>query len=193
MRFLKKLGIIIAAFLVIYFLLSFPFHLKNVPSDAHPRPTSIPTAIPTSTAPPDNILDWANYFADQHETKDIQVRDVRLIDSEAHGQDVCFIVDVNCEHSNTALQFSHLNDVMINICKSMSNMDHFDCVSFTVYDTFVDKYGNTKDIVSITASYKVSTLRKINYSYQESYSYSKPKGFIMCGDSHYIYPGYSFK
>lgn len=193
MRFLRKLIIVLASFLVCFFLISFAFHLSNAPSNVTPRPTAVPTAVPTSTAPSENILDWANYFADQHETRDIQVREVRLIDSEANGQDVCFIIDVKCDHSNTALQFSHLNEVMINICQSMSDMDHFDCVSFTVFDTFVDKYGNTKDIVSISASYKVNTLRKINYSYHDSYSYTKPKGFIMCGDSYYIHPGYSFE
>lgn len=158
-----------------------------------PKPKPKETPVPTATAPADNILSWANYFAKKHESRDVDVRDVRLIESEANGKDVCFIIDLNCEHSNTALQFSCLNEVMINICQDMSKRDYFDCVSFTVYDTFVDKYGNAKDIVSITASYSYDTLRKINYSYQTTYKYTKPTGFIMCGDTYYIHSGYSFK
>lgn len=153
--------------------------------------TRVPTSAPTLA--PDDALGWARKYAAQYQTDDVIITDVRLIDSEVNGQDVCFIIDLECNHSNTALQFSHLNEVMINLCQAMSHRDHFDCVSFTVFDKFVDKYGNTQRIVSITAVYKVPTLRIINYDYHMSYKYSKPTAFISCADSYYIHPGYDLK
>lgn len=150
--------------------------------------TRVPTSAPTLS--PDDALGWAKHYADQYDSMDVYVTDVRLIDSEALGQDICFIVDLRCDHSNTALQFSHLNEFMINICEAMSSRSSFDCVSFTVYDKFVDKYGNAKSIVSITASYKVPTLRLINYDYHMSRKYSDPVAFISCADSCYIHPAY---
>lgn len=174
-----------------------------------PAPTATPTAaslwqkaagnawtpVPTSalTLAPDDVIGWARKYAAQYQTNDVIITDVRLIDSEVNGQDVCFIIDLECNHSNTALQFSHLNEVMINLCQAMSHRDHFDCVSFTVFDKFVDKYGNTQRIVSITAVYKVPTLRIINYDYHMSYKYSRPTAFISCADSHYIHSGYDIK
>lgn len=156
---------------------------------------SIPTSNPasSSTPLPSDTIGLAKYYAFLHQTSDVTVRDVQLIDSQTVGKDVCFIVDLNCEHSNTKLQFSHLNEFMLNICKDMSSHDSFDRVSFTVYDLFHDKYGNTQSIISITASYKASTLQIINYDYHMSGKYANPTAFISCADSYYIHPGYDLK
>lgn len=176
-------------------LLLVVFVLGNASSSSAPRATSAPrvTAVPTATAPADDPLAWAKHYASQHASRDIAIKDVRLINSQTNGRDMCFILDVRCNHTDTALQFACLNEVMINLCQEMSTNDHIDCVSFTVYDQFIDQYGNTKDIVSVTASYKMSTLRIINYDYHMSFRYSTPAAFISCADSHFIHPGYSFK
>ena len=188
---------LVCFFVLILIILVFVSSFLNGSRDSSlsPRRTSVPevTADPTATAEPGDVVSWATYYASKYQTRDIVINDVLLIDSSTLGDDICFIVDVHCDHSNTKLQFSHLNEVMINICQAMSSRDHFDCVSFTVYDTFVDKYGNTQRIVSITASYKVATLRRINYDHHMSYKYSTPTAFISCADSHYIHTGYNLK
>ena len=142
---------------------------------------------------PDATLNIAQRCADQYQTDDVVVTSVKTINSEVLGRDVCFIIELKCAHTDTALQFSHLNEVMLNICKSMSSHGDFDCVSFTVKDKFTDKYGNTKQVVSITASYKVSTLRLINYDYHMAYKYVRPTAYISCADSYYIHPGYDIE
>ena len=171
----------------------FVFGNSSTTATSRSTPTPRVTAVPTSTAPADDPLAWAKHYASQYASRDIAIKDVRLINSQTNGRDMCFILDVRCNHSDTALQFACLNEVMINLCQAMSTNDHIDCVSFTVYDQFIDQYGNTKDIVSVTASYKMSTLRIINYDYHMSFRYSTPAAFISCADSHFIHPGYSFK
>lgn len=171
------------------------FVFGNSSPASSPRATSTPrvTAVPTSTAPAEDPLAWAKHYASQHASRDIAIKDVRLINSQTNGRDMCFILDVRCNHTDTALQFACLNEVMINLCQAMSTNDHIDCVSFTVYDQFRDQYGNTKDLVAVTASYKIPTLRIINYDYHMSFKYSTPTAFISCADAHFIHPGYSFK
>lgn len=185
----KKLIIVVLVLYLCYQLIGLAGNI----ADAMPTPTPRVTAAPTPTAQPDDPIGWAKYYASQYDSSDVYVTDVRLINSQTLGQDVCFIVDLRCDHSDTALQFSHLNEFMINICKAMSSRSSFDCVSFTVYDKFVDKYGNAKSIVSITASYKAPTLRLINYDYHISRKYATPTAFISCADSYYIHPGYDLR
>jgi hypothetical protein len=188
-NFIAKIVIVVLAIVLCTSILD----LAEDIASSLPTPTPRVTSAPTPTAHPDDPIGWAKYYASQYDSRDVYVTDVRLINSQALGQDVCFIVDLRCDHSDTALQFSHLNEFMINICEAMSSRSSFDCVSFTVYDKFVDKYGNAQSIVSITASYKVPTLRLINYDYHMSRKYSTPTAFISCADSYYIHPGYDLR
>ncbi len=185
--------IMTALFLFLCFVVIANSSSNDTEPTEKPKLMSGATAAPTSTAPAEDPLAWAKHYASQHASRDIAIKDVRLINSQTNGRDMCFILDVRCNHTDTALQFACLNEVMINLCQAMSTNDHIDCVSFTVYDQFMDQYGNTKDIVSVTASYKLPTLRIVNYDYHMSFRYSTPTAFISCADAHFIHPGYSFK
>lgn len=147
----------------------------------------------TSTKTFDSALSWALTVSDNYQSSCAEVASVKRINSEVLGQDMCFIIDFNCNHSRVASQFVHLNDVLIPICQSMSFQKSIDSVSFTIFDHFIDKYGNTKRTVAITASYRIDTLQKINYEYFKKNVYAYPTAFIKCADSSYISPVYGIE
>ena len=179
------------AYVALVLLLFFLFASSNKASPSASKAPSAPTAIPTSTAPADDALSWAKYYASLYETRDIDITGVDITTTDQFGTYITVDLDILCDHSDTKLQFSHFNKVIIDISEAMSKHTGFDSLWFTAKDTFVNKYGEYSKIVTISADYSIATLKRINYDYHRSFSYTTPTAFIECADTHFVHQGYN--
>lgn len=189
--FFGFIGVLFLLFLLTVTFVTIQAGSKNQSTSATQKATSAPTASPTATAPADDALSWAKYYASLYETRDIDITGVDITTTDQFGTYITVDLDILCDHSDTKLQFSHFNKVIIDISEAMSKHTGFDSLWFTAKDTFVNKYGEYSKIVTISADYSIATLKRINYDYHRSFAYTTPTAFIECADTHFVHQGYN--
>lgn len=154
------------------------------------RPTTAPivTAVPTSTAAPDDCVSWATYYAKHRMPDDMTLSEVQIstLGSDKYLSIACDM-DVMWKSETYIRSGAEFICDMIPLLRDRQGFDH---ITFLFYGPFIDKYGNEVQSLGMRAMYSRATLQKINTKYFDDHLYSDPEGIFEAADTHMIHTLY---
>ena len=165
----------------------FNFHSDTSNNSSAPKVT----AMPTATAPSDDVVAWVSYYAKLGVADDVSFRSVE--ETTSTGEKILvikfFLSPMSTEKHYRVAAAQTIIWVGEPI-RSRGYHNDYDSVNFLFYGGFIDQYGNRKESLGIRAWYTREELSLLNFDYFDSSVYSNPDAIIKAADDYIIHPAY---
>lgn len=178
-------------FVLVVFLCFQLINLAGIIGDRVNAATAKPTAIPTATAPVNDILSWVNYYADMEKGKDVVFRSA--YETTSAGESILVIEYYLNPMSDGDDYRRQAARTIIDVGSKIHARKYhkmYDVINFLFYGGFIDKYGNKTDLLGIRAWYENEDFEKLNFSYFDGRIYSDPDAIIRAADEYTIHRAY---